>query len=331
MSEGMKSARVAEAGGKLYLETLPVPEPGPGQVLVKMEAAPVNPSDLASISRGYLVESWPMTPGLEGAGTVVKAGSGILPRLRLGKKVACSPPPGGQGTWAEYICVPAQRAFPLPAGLGTEKGSMMLVNPMTAVVLVNLARKEGHRAMVNTAAASALGKMLIRLSTAMGMPLINVVRSEAQAETLRKLGAGEVLNSQEEDFDKALALACANVKATLALDAISGEMSGRLLHALPEGGVLLNYARLSGDPMTIDPSDLIRTGKSVRGFQLGYWLKDRSLPSKLSVLRQVKKHMEDALSSPIARKVSLEDLQEGIRAYTQDMSAGKTLIIFDGP
>ena len=82
----MKAVRQMEAGGELFIESIPVPEPGPGEVLVKMTAAPINPSDLANLSGNYLTKSWPFTPGLEGSGTIVKAGSGLMPRLRFGKK-----------------------------------------------------------------------------------------------------------------------------------------------------------------------------------------------------------------------------------------------------
>ena len=90
----MISVKIDRPGGRPVIESVPVPEPGPGEVLVKMAASPINPSDLAAIKAGYLVRSWPFTPGVEGSGTVVKAGRGVVPALRAGKRVACSPNPG---------------------------------------------------------------------------------------------------------------------------------------------------------------------------------------------------------------------------------------------
>ncbi len=141
MSEMMKSVRQLEAGGDLVIESVPIPEPGPGEVLVEMAASPINPSDLANISGGYQVQKWPFTPGLEGSGVVVKAGKGLLPSMRSGKRVACSPDPGGHGTWAEYMKTSAMRVVPLPGEVAMEQGAMMLVNPMTAMALLELAQQ----------------------------------------------------------------------------------------------------------------------------------------------------------------------------------------------
>jgi NADPH2:quinone reductase len=155
--EKMWALRQYEAGGTLKYEETRIPQPGPGEVVVKMDASPVNPSDLALLTGGYLERSYPFTPGLEGSGTVVAAGSGVFPRLTLGKKVACSPQNGGDGTWAAYMKTDAMKTAPLPAGISQEQGAMMLVNPMTVMAFVQLAREGKHRAMVNNAAASSLG------------------------------------------------------------------------------------------------------------------------------------------------------------------------------
>ena len=123
LPEHMTALRQYEPGGALKTEHLPLPLPGPGQVLVKMEASPINPSDLAVMAGGYLERSYPFTPGLEGSGTVVRAGRGFFPRIRLGKKVACSPPSGGDGTWAEYMLTSAMNVSPLPGHISHKIGA----------------------------------------------------------------------------------------------------------------------------------------------------------------------------------------------------------------
>jgi NADPH2:quinone reductase len=236
MQNTMKAVRQAEAGGRLLIETVPLPEPGPGQVLVRMAASPINPSDLASIREPYMVSSWPFTPGLEGSGTVVRAGKGLLPALRKGKRVACSPDPGGDGTWAEYLLTSALRTVPLPAKVGFDQGSMLLVNPMTAMAFIHMARRGRHGAMVNNAGASSLGRMLIRLTTHYGIPLISIVRREDQVEALKTEGAVHVLNSSDPSFEADLRDVSGRLGATLVLDAVTGPETGRLLRRIHPGG-----------------------------------------------------------------------------------------------
>ena len=156
LPDQMSAIRQHAPGGEVKMEQVSLPIPGPGEVLVKMDAAPVNPSDLAVLKEGYLGLSYPYTPGLEGSGTVVAAGSGLFPKLRLGSRVACSPQRGGDGTWAAYMRTSAMHVAPLPKNVTSEHGSMMLVNPMTAMAFIHLARDGKHKAMVNNAAASSL-------------------------------------------------------------------------------------------------------------------------------------------------------------------------------
>ncbi len=330
MSEMMKAIRQHKAGADLIIESIPVPVPGPGEVLVRMEFSPINPSDLANISGDYMAASWPFTPGLEGSGTIVKAGKGILPRMRLGKKVACSPHAGEDGTWAEYMKTSVMNTVPLPKGLDMEQGSMMLVNPMTAMAFISLTKEGKHRGLVNNAAASSLGKMLIRLARKDSLPLINIVRKAQQVEELKKLGATHVLNSSSASFTQELSALSGKLGATLILDAVSGNETGRLLAAAPNGSTLVVYARLSGDPIQANPSDLIRLDKNISGFQLGNWLSGKNIAYKLKFLGQVKKEMNGALSSQVRRSFPMEEVNEAITLYRDHMSAGKILLRLKG-
>lgn len=325
----MKSVRQHEAGGNLVIESIPVPEPGPGEVLVRMAASPINPSDLAIISGSYLTRSWPFTPGLEGSGTIVKAGKGVLPALRKGRQVACTPNTGEDGTWAEYMKTSVMRTVPLPRGVEMEQGAMMLVNPMTAMAFIQMARDGGHAAMVNNAAASALGKMLIRLANLHSIPLVSIVRKEEQVSVLKAMGATHVLNSSDASFEQELQKLSHQLKATLILDAVTGEATGQLLRAAPDGSTLVAYARLSGDPINADPADLIRHEKAITGFQLGNWLKTRSIPARIRFVNRVKKQLVSSLQTQVHRRCSLEEVNEAIRLYREEMSRGKILLVLD--
>ena len=326
LPQEMSALRQHKPDGTLTIEQIPVPQPGPGEVLIKMDASPVNPSDLALLAGGYLERSYPFTPGLEGSGTVVAAGSGIFPRLRLGKRVAGSPLHGGDGCWAEYMLTSAMNVAPLPSGISSEQGSMMLVNPMTAMAFIHLAREGKHRAMVNNAAASSLGKMLVRLTNKRGIPLINIVRKDDQADSLKALGAVHVLNSNSTYFAAELEALCEELGATLILDAVTGRQSSILLDAAPRGSTLLAYARLSGDPLQADPGALIREEKEIVGFQLGNWLSSKGLLFKIRFIASVKKALDNELFSQINRTYPLDQAEEAIAFYKDHMSDGKIIL-----
>lgn len=322
----MNSIRQHKPGGVLKFEQIPLPQPGPGQVLIRMDAAPVNPSDLALLEGGYLERSYPFTPGLEGSGTVVAAGSGLFPRLRLGKRVACSPLQGGDGCWADYMLTSAMNVAPLPSKISSEQGSMMLVNPMTAMAFMQLAREGKHQAIVNNAAASSLGKMLVRLCRRKQIPLINIVRRDNQADALKALGAVHVLNSNSESFAAELKVLSEELGATLILDAVGGSQSALLLDAAPPGSTLLVYARLSGDPLLVDPGTLLKEEKEIVGFQLGNWLSNKGLLFKLRFIRRVRKALDEELSSHIHRSYPLDRAGDGIAYYREHMSDGKIIL-----
>jgi len=327
LPESMRAVRQHAPGGGLVTESVPLPEPGPGEVLVRMHASPINFSDLSMIRSNTPLFRYPFIPGLEGSGVVMKAGKGLLPALRKGKRVACTPVPGRDGAWAEYMVTSAMRCVPLPAGISAEQGSMMLINPMTALAFIELAKRDRHRAMVNNAAASALGKMLIRLSGKYNLPLINIVRKETQVRALEKMGAEYVLNSSESNFPDELHRLTRELGATLILDAVTGPQSALLLGAAPPGAMLIAYARLSGENMTVEPGSLIREGKHLSGFQLGRWLDSKSLLCKLRFTRRVGSMMAGILASPIRTSMPLEKAEEAIRLYTEHMSEGKILLI----
>jgi NADPH:quinone reductase-like Zn-dependent oxidoreductase len=327
--EVMKAVRQHEAGGALVIETVPVPKPGKGEVLVKMHSSPVNPSDLALLKGGYLERNYPFVAGLEGSGRVVASGGGAIANMRKGKWVACTPDPAGDGTWAEFMKTTALHTVTLPKGITPAQGSMMLVNPLTAVALLEIAKKGHHSALVNNAAASALGKMLIRLSGKSGIPLINIVRSNDHMEELKSLGARYVLNSTEPSYEKELTQMASRLKATLLLDAVGGEASSILMRAAPHGSTLLMYARLSGQPVVADPGWMIQEGKKIEGFQLGQWLDELGIMAKLRLISRVKKGMSGPLNSPVRTTMPMEEIHKALSLYQKQMSAGKIIINFN--
>jgi len=243
---------------ELSLAEVPVPEPAADEVLVRIEATPINPSDLglllgpADISTavaagspespvvtatipapllasvaGRVGESMPV--GNEGAGLVVQAGESAAAQSLLGRVVAIL----GGAMYAQYRVVKAAECLALPAGATPAQGASCFVNPLTSLGMVATMRLEGHSALVHTAAASNLGQMLNRICLADGVGLVNVVRSPAQAEILRALGAAHVCDQSAPVFMDALIDAVTATGATLGFDAIGGgPLAGQILTAM---------------------------------------------------------------------------------------------------
>lgn len=329
----MRAVQLKDYSGKpgsLTVAEVPVPRPGPGEVLVKVFASPVNPSDLAFISGNYgFKKALPATPGFEGSGTVVEAGNGIMARFMKGRRVACAAADAKStgGMWAEYIVTSAQFCVPLSKRVEMEQGATMLVNPLTAWALMDEARRGRHRAAIQTAAASALGRMVIRLGQKFGIPVINVVRRAEQVELLRSMGAEHVLNSNDPGFDEALRSLCNKLGASISFDAVAGEMSGRVLRAQPQGSRMLIYGGLSMQGVTLDPASLVFEGKRVEGFWLSAWLRRRNMLSQLRVARQVQQLLGSDLKTEIRARLPLEKAADGLSQYAADMTAGKVLIM----
>jgi NADPH:quinone reductase-like Zn-dependent oxidoreductase len=147
----------------------------------------------------------------------------MMGRYFLGKRVACLSQGKGSGMWADYVVTSAKGgALPLHQSVSLEQGAMSMINPLTASAFIEIAKKGGHKAIVLTAAASALGQMVNRLGRSEGVQVINVVRRDAQVEFLKQQGATIVLNSSEADFDQQLHDACHQTEAHLAFDAVAG-------------------------------------------------------------------------------------------------------------
>ena len=251
---------LVKASGELELSlaSVPVPVPAENDVLVRVEASPINPSDIgllfgaadmasavfsrnasgpvvtAPISErgmksmaGRLDQSLPV--GNEGAGVVVAAGASPAAQALMGKTVAVL----AGAMYAQYRCVPANQCLPLPAGATAAQGASAFVNPLTALGMVETMRNEGHKALVHTAAASNLGQMLNRICIKDGIALVNIVRSPQQAELLRGIGARYVVDSSTENFMQELTDALVATGATIAFDAIGGgRLAGQILSGM---------------------------------------------------------------------------------------------------
>jgi len=254
---GLQLRSLIKTGGELEISLLDVatPEPGPDEVVVRVEATPINPSDLGLLTgaadmttakasgskdspvitakvpeagmkamAGRLDESMPV--GNEGAGVVIKTGSSDAATALMGRTVAMI----GGAMYAQYRCLKVSECLPLPDGTTPAEGASCFVNPLTALGMTETMRREGHKALVHTAAASNLGQMLNKICLKDGIPLVNIVRSTEQADILRKIGAKHVVDSSSPTFMDDLTGALVETGATLAFDAIGGgRLAGQIL------------------------------------------------------------------------------------------------------
>lgn len=262
---------------ELYLSALPMPQPKEHEVLVKVLATPINPSDLglmvgaadAGSARAIERDGQPgiamdvseagmrfmasrvgqaLPIGNEGAGVVVAAGSSEAAQALLGKTVALI---GGE-IYAEYRCLAAMACMPLPDGTDAEDGASCFVNPLTSLGFTETMKMEGYKGIVHAAAASNLGQMLVKICKADGIPLVNIVRSQAQVDLLKGIGAEIVLDSTAENFTEDLVQAIYDTEAFIGFDPIGGgKISGQMLAAMEAAAVrrMTSYSRYGSDQM----------------------------------------------------------------------------------
>jgi NADPH:quinone reductase-like Zn-dependent oxidoreductase len=254
---GLELRSLIRKSGELEISliSVPIPQPADDEIVVRVEATPINPSDLGLLigaadmttakssgteaapvisakvpeaamkaMAGRLDESMPV--GNEGAGVVIKTGSSDAAKALMGKTVAMI----GGAMYAQYRCLKARDVLALPAGTTAAEGASCFVNPLTALGMTETMRQEGHKALVHSAAASDLGQMLNRICLKDGIGLVNIVRSPQQAGILREIGARHVIDSTAPGFMDALTGALVETGATLAFDAIGGgKLAGQIL------------------------------------------------------------------------------------------------------
>jgi NADPH:quinone reductase-like Zn-dependent oxidoreductase len=329
--ESMQAVRLVKQGGPLIITTLQVPRPKEGEVLVKILAAPVNPSDLMRIKNIPAEQDLnSYIPGIEGSGKVIVAGKGLLPGLWMGRRVACSSHLPESGTWAEYMVTPASLCFPLPQGVSDEQGSMLLVNPMTAVAFFDMIKDQKHKAVVNSAAAGALGAMIRILGKKNNIPVINVVRNEIQEQMLLENGDKYVLKNSDTDFTKKLRLLSHELNATLALDPISGTFTQKLLEAIPYGGTVVLYGNLSGGDEGTTLRPLLTDNKKLHGFYLANWMKEKGLIRIVRNIIRVRQLLKTDFKVTIQNRFPLDKAQLGVDTYLNNMTGGKVLLMPEG-
>jgi len=323
-----------------------IADPGADEVLIEVEAAPINPSDLglmfgiadtdtaeACERNGYPAVRVPLPPALykamaarqglwlpagnEGAGKVIAAGESDGAQALLGKRVGAF---GGE-FFAHYRSVPAMQCLPLNDDVSAEEGASCFVNPMTALGFVETAQLEGHKAIVHAAAASNLGQMLNRICLEDGIPLVNIVRSDEQVALLKHQGADMVINASDTDFSAQLRAALESTGATVAFDPIGGgPLSNSILSAMEAAAQkrMPVWSRYGSEEFKqvyiygmLDPSPTTLTRGYGFAWSVGGWLLtpflQRAGLERLGAMRhRVQQGLKSTFASHYSHRTSLE-------------------------
>jgi NADPH:quinone reductase len=358
------------ANGELEvsLQEVPIPEPAADEVLVRIEATPINPSDLGLLfgaadmgtakvtgtsahpvltarvpeklmkaMAGRVDESMPV--GNEGAGVVIKAGSSAAAQALLGKTVAVI----GGAMYAQHRCVKVPQCLVLPAGTTAAEGASCFVNPLTALGMVETMKREGHKALVHTAAASNLGQMLNRICLKDGIALVNIVRKPEQAALLREQGATHVCVTTSPDFMAELTDALAETGATIAFDAIGGgKLAGQILTCMEAainrsakeysryGSAVHKQVYLYGmlDPAPTEFNRSFGMAWGMGGWLLFPFLQKIGSADAQKLRERVAAELKTTFASHYSRTVSLAEALtlDAIAVYGQRSTGAKVLI-----
>jgi NADPH2:quinone reductase len=326
--------RFGEPGEVLQVRDVPMPEPGSGEVRVRMRMSPINPSDMMTVRGQYgRLPNLPATPGFEGVGVIDAVGGGLLAKLRglkPGRRVAVLN--SKSGNWQEAVVIPARQAVPVPDDIPDEQIAAFFVNPATAIAMTQHVLKVPRGGwLIQTGAGSALGRMVIKLGKHLGFRTINIVRRKELTQELKQLGADEVLSSSDDNIPAEVQRITGGALVPHALDCIGGRVVVDVVQSLSPRGRLLVYGTLSGEPIPLDPRDLIGGQRAIEGFWLSEWVKAQGIFRMLGLFSQITTLMRaGVLTSPVAATYSFDQLPQAIEHVERSARGGKILLKLDG-
>lgn len=324
-------------GNEIELVTMDLPKPKAGQVLVKVHASPINPSDFGFMKGAFGNEALqpkpPVVIGFEGSGHVVSVGEGV-PSGLIDKPVCffgnCHSP-DFIGSWANFTIKPVGELEVVSEKVDLDTASMVQVNPRTVMGFWHMISTEGHKAVIQSAAASAVGKMLIKLCMAKNVESINIVRGKENVDTLYGIGAKYVLDSQSADFAKSLEALIAKVNPTIFFDAVGGALAGTVFTAMPATSQMQLYGSLEmPEIIGIKGTDIRFKDKTIKGYQMTRLFAGLAPELRKSYLDFIWKDLEEGgkiFKTNVAAKYELKDWKEALQAYPKMASKGKILLV----
>ncbi|WP_237064708.1 zinc-dependent alcohol dehydrogenase family protein [Microbulbifer guangxiensis] len=300
------------------------PKLNQGEVLIELLAAPINPSDVLTLTGEYgMLPPLPAVGGNEGVGKIVELGPGVNAPA-IGQTVLL---PVGCGTWRTHLVAQADKLVPLPNEADPKQLSMVSINPPTASLLLSefVELKPGDWVIQN-AANSGVGSYLIQLAKIRGLKTVNIVRRESLIATLKEEGADVVL-VDGEDLAARVKEATGGAPIPLGIDAVGDTATGRIADCLAEGATLVNYGMMSGKPCKVSPASLIFRGMTLKGFWLAKWFENASPEEQMAVYGELTKLIAcGKLKAPIDSVFSVKEIKHAVALAAGGKRNGKVLV-----
>jgi len=298
----------AIVGGQIA--NLPIPKPKSGEVLVRVEAAPIHHLDFICDPA--------QIPGQEGSGTVVSNGGGIAGWKLVNKRVSFLAP----HSWAEFVVVPTSQIIVLESQTSFDEGALGAFIPLTALMMHDYANK--HPAVLINAANSCLGQAFMRWCHFNSKVIVTIVRSEAGVPVLSSLGASHVLIQEANDFKDQLKTLCMQLGVTAAFDLVGGSITSTLVECMPDNSTVYMLSNLSGEPVRDLPvSEFIYKNKRVEGIKLSRWLKQQNFFTSRSSSSKIQELLTSVLRTKISGQFPIDNYEEAL-AFAKE-NDGKTL------
>jgi len=328
--KAIRFARYGEPAKVLTVQECPLPEPGKGEVRVRMLASPVNPSDLLFV-RGHYAGVQPQFPspvGFEGVGMVDALGPQVQ-RPAPGQRVAVVNEKGGN--WADYAVVPALSLIPVPDDLPDEQVASFFVNPASAILMLRhvLAIPKGEW-LLQSAASGELGRMIIRLAKHDGIRTVNIVHRREVVAELQRLGADAVIVSTEGPIDEQVRRIVGQEGVKYAIDPVAGETGTQMYQALGEEGRMLVYGSLTGEPIRVgaDPRFILAGRRILEVFWVAYWFNRLDETAQRQLVQEIVTLMrEGMLVTSAARPFSLDEIGTAVTQAEATGRQGKILLV----
>lgn len=305
-----------------------MPEPDDNDVIIKVYAAPVNPSDIAFITGSYnIIKPLPATPGFEASGQVVDAGKNA--KGLIGRNVSCFVQDNRGGTWAEFIVANSNDVIILKEEMDMRQAACFTVNPFTAFGMFEIALLRESKAIIQNASGGQVASLIRMMAAENGVTVIDIVRKQESADKLLGKGVENVLVESDENFIGKLNDMAVKFDANVAYDAVGGSLSGMMFNALSDDSELVVYGGLSNKAISgIDVMDVIFRNKIISGFNLVDWKTE----IENSEFEKISEKLQDKFISgeyitKISGETSLDNVVNGLRDYISNMSSGKLLLI----
>jgi len=325
MQQAVYDTRGADPHTRIRCIERDTPAPGAGEVLIEMIAAPINPSDVLTITGQYgALPPLPAIGGNEGVGRVAALGDGVT-GLAVGTRVLM---PVAAGSWVSHTLAKAATLMPLPAEGDALQLAMLTVNPPTAALLLSeFVELQAGDWVIQNAANSAVGEYVIQLAKARGLHTVSVVRRQEMVPVLEALG-GDVVLVDGPDLAARVAAATNGAKVRLALDAVGGSATDRLAQSVAVSATVVNYGAMSGEACKVAPGSFVFRNVTLRGFWLAFWFRQATVAQQMALYGDLAQRIaRGELSARVQRTFPLAQVQDAVALAASGGRDGKVLLV----